>query len=370
MDCARLGQRSGTSQSNMAAAEMCAKQTKKQGKSRTWTETELKYFAIVLTDEKYEYGHKLDSLALKKSANKSVFEDVKKALMELMSTEEFKAENQQEMKSKQKDLSPLDICTEKLRVKFKWMKEHWRKYTDRVKKGSGKSPVIEPAWYKIINPLFSDTHGNLEVASRASDVLSDDSNDSHISDSEDKEGAKVSASTDSSYHEDDNESDLLETSDSGTGGSVKRKLVKKKLEAKPYDRKKRLRSQTQAINEIAKSFSSLGESQQKRSELVLQAERERHDDFLKFQREQAELNRQHELRMLEIIMKFSNVQPQGMNQHDATHVQPFQPHAHMVPPQYAQYSSVAYGHKLPPHMQVKNTCFDILATRQYLECTK
>ena len=81
---------------------------------------------------------------------------------------------------------------------------------------------------------------------------------------------------------------------------------------------------------------------------MLQAERERHDDFLKFQREQAELNRKHELRMLEIIMKFSNVQPQGMHQHDATHVQPFQPHAHVVPPQYAQYSSVAYAHKLPP----------------------
>ena len=129
---------------------------------------------------------------------------------------------------------------------------------------------------------------------------------------------------------------------------MKRKLVKKELEAKPYDRRKQLRSQTQAINEIAKSFSSLGESQQKRSELVLQAKRERHDDFLKFQREQAELNRQHELRMLEIFMQFSNVQPQGMHQHHATHVQPFQPHAHMVPPQYAQYSSMAYAHKLPP----------------------
>ena len=142
------------------------------------------------------------------------------------------------------------------------MKEHWRKYTDRVKKGSGKSPDIEPAWYKIINPLFPDIHGNLEVASRASNILSDDSSDSHISDSEDREGAKVSASTDSSCHEDDDEPDLLKTGNSGTGGSVKRKLVKKELEAKPYDRKKRLRSQTQAINEIAKSFSSLGEPQQ------------------------------------------------------------------------------------------------------------
>ena len=112
---------------------------------------------------------------------------------------------------------------------------------------------------------------------------------------------------------------------------MKRQLVKKELEAKPYDGKKRLRSQTQALNEIAKSFSSLGESQ---------AERERHDDFLQFQIEQAKVNRHHELRMLEIIMKFFNVQPQGMHQLDATHVQPFQP------PQYAQYSSVAYAHNL------------------------
>ena len=44
-------------------------------------EAGLKYFAIVFTGEKYEYGYKLDSLALKKSANKSVFEDLKKTLV-------------------------------------------------------------------------------------------------------------------------------------------------------------------------------------------------------------------------------------------------------------------------------------------------
>ena len=52
------------------------------------------------------------------------------------------------------------------------MKDQWRKYTDRIKKGSGKSPIEEPEWYKIINPIFSDTHGNLEIASKASDAES------------------------------------------------------------------------------------------------------------------------------------------------------------------------------------------------------
>ena len=67
----------------------------------------------------------------------------------------------------------------KLRVKFKWMKDQWRKYTDRpgIEKGSGKSAIQETEWYKIINLIFSDTHGNLEVASRASDVLSDGDSD-------------------------------------------------------------------------------------------------------------------------------------------------------------------------------------------------
>ena len=40
-------------------------------KSRNWTETELKYFCLVLADKEVDYAHQLDSLALKKSASGS-----------------------------------------------------------------------------------------------------------------------------------------------------------------------------------------------------------------------------------------------------------------------------------------------------------
>ena len=50
----------------------------------------------------------------------------------------------------------------------------------------------------------------------------------------------------------------------------------------------------------------MGELQERRSEIMMQAEKERHAEFIAFQREQAELNTQHELKMLEIIMKHSN----------------------------------------------------------------
>ena len=74
---------------NMAvAADAGTKQ-----RSRSWTETELKYFAFVLPDEENDFGYKLDTLALKKTTNKTVFEEIKKILEERMSIEEFKEEN-------------------------------------------------------------------------------------------------------------------------------------------------------------------------------------------------------------------------------------------------------------------------------------
>ena len=79
--------------------------------------------------------------------------------------------------------------------------------------------------------------------------------------------------------------------------------------------KKRIRSQSQAINAIAKSFRALEESKKKRCEKMMEADKERHAEFLAFLKEQAKLRRQHELKILKIIMKYSNPPPQGAQQH-------------------------------------------------------
>ena len=62
---------------------------KKEKKARVWSETELKFLAIVLADEKTDFAVKLDTLALKKSANNEVFEQVKQAFEQSLSSEEF-----------------------------------------------------------------------------------------------------------------------------------------------------------------------------------------------------------------------------------------------------------------------------------------
>ena len=49
-------------------------------RERKWTDIELKQFAIVLADDISEFTLTLETLALKKSANIHIFEQVKKEL--------------------------------------------------------------------------------------------------------------------------------------------------------------------------------------------------------------------------------------------------------------------------------------------------
>ena len=110
---------------------------------------------------------------------------------------------------------------------------------------------------------------------------------------------------------------ISDISSSSSESKTKRKLTKQAVDIKPFAKKSRVKTQTQAIHELAKSFCLLGEAQQKRSEALLQAEKERQAEFLKFQREQAKCNREHELKMLEIVMKYgqnSGLQPQNQHQ--------------------------------------------------------
>ena len=53
-----------------ASASKLTKQDQKQTKAWQWTETELKYYAIFLTDDRNDFGHKLNMHALKNRQTK------------------------------------------------------------------------------------------------------------------------------------------------------------------------------------------------------------------------------------------------------------------------------------------------------------
>ena len=111
----------------MAAAHERKNQSVKR-KSRQWTNTELKYFASVLADKENDLALQLDTLALKKSANEAVFRDVKAEFEPNLSEQDFKEENDKEKEHNPKRFElPLELTTEKLKVKFTRMEDQWKK---------------------------------------------------------------------------------------------------------------------------------------------------------------------------------------------------------------------------------------------------
>ena len=80
---------------------------RKPKKERVWTETELKFLALVLADEETEFAVRLETLALKKSANNEVFEEISKKFNELMLSNEFKEENEREKSHKQTEIHSI-----------------------------------------------------------------------------------------------------------------------------------------------------------------------------------------------------------------------------------------------------------------------
>ncbi len=74
----------------MAERNKSCQSKKTTKRSRSWTEIELKYFALILADEENRFAYKLDTLALKKTANKSIFEQIEKMFSDSLSSEEFK----------------------------------------------------------------------------------------------------------------------------------------------------------------------------------------------------------------------------------------------------------------------------------------
>ena len=76
----------------------------------------------------------------------------------------------------------IDTSVARLRVKYKWLKDQWRKYHDRTRHGIGKTSHKEPDWLIIWNPIFSDTHATLELATKGSDIDSESSIEQSVTD--------------------------------------------------------------------------------------------------------------------------------------------------------------------------------------------
>ena len=114
---------------------------------RRWTKEEIEKFSDILADPTNNYAGSLEKLALKKSSNNELFEHIKDTFDEELNDREFKLTDIEKNFTKDDNPIPhktLNTSIERLRNKYKVMKQEWSKIITHIKSGSGLSPEKEP----------------------------------------------------------------------------------------------------------------------------------------------------------------------------------------------------------------------------------
>ena len=104
-------------------------------------------FSEILADPTNNYAASLEKLALKKSSNNELLKHIKNTFDEELNDREFKLMNIEKNFSKDGYPIPhktLDTSIERLRNKYKVLKQEWSKIITYIKSGSGLSPEKEP----------------------------------------------------------------------------------------------------------------------------------------------------------------------------------------------------------------------------------
>ena len=100
-------------------------------------------FVEVLVDPVNGFAFRLDRVALKKSSNNEVYEELtKKNFIEINEKNNFKD------KGKVKGYKKLDTSITRLRIKFSSLKSGWCNLYSHIKRGSGLASSNEPLWFK------------------------------------------------------------------------------------------------------------------------------------------------------------------------------------------------------------------------------
>lgn len=94
------------------------------------------------------------------------------------------------------------------------LKEEWHRLRGRAKVGCGKAQFDKPAWFKLPDPIFSETHSELKIDTKGDDILSDESNEDSGADSpsQDEEELKEQRKFDTSGSSLDTDLDETEAS--------------------------------------------------------------------------------------------------------------------------------------------------------------
>ena len=150
-----------------------SKKGKCKESQRRWTKEEIEKFSAILADQTNNYAASLEKLALKKSSNNELFEHIKSTFDEELNDREFILMNIEKNFTTDDHPIPhktLDTLIERLRNKYKALKQEWPKIITRTESGSGLSPEKEPVWFRHVDPVFCETNEEIKLTASATET--------------------------------------------------------------------------------------------------------------------------------------------------------------------------------------------------------
>ena len=331
----------------------------KESRMRRWSNVELTLFATVLVDQKESFLFQLENKAAKKASNMQIFANIKTNFDEHLSIEGVAEKVKKEIGDRKfKDQPLIETTISKLRIKYKWMKNQRKIYNNRTKSSQEKMGLIQkPEWLLILDPVLAQTNAELVRLGTVFDVDQVDNSEdegkfSHNEDEStldscydddlpsfcalrskhpdtctnmtDDEESGVVSSPESTTMTNVRSTNEAKSSKSTTEGDLEHNAVNKSAKKPPMTgkeaittssvkvtqvksrkRKAEERSHEQALRDLTEGIQKMSDTIDRRLALMIKEEKSRDDAFMKFHEKQCELNRQHELRIMEMMMRFA-----------------------------------------------------------------
>jgi len=130
-------------------------------KNKTWTNKQTNIFATVLSSTESRdkpFALVLETMALKKMANESVFNNVREESGDVPVAEGINAASED-----------YSFTIDQLRQKYKWFKKQWKAINASIRSGSGlgTKATETPYWYGLLDPIFTESVDSFTELNRA-----------------------------------------------------------------------------------------------------------------------------------------------------------------------------------------------------------
>ena len=170
----------------------------------------------------------------------------------------------------------IETSIDKLKIKFKSFKQEWSKIQSRIKNGSGLAPENEPHWWKNLNCVFSKTNEVINLTSstgQTSFVRNEDDDNQEVISNDGGQESDVDIGEEKIPDSED--ATTLDTGES-------QETNKRKIVVTPHKKRQQVRSNKQALSEVANSLKVMAETSLRHFKMMAEEDKRREGRYMEF----------------------------------------------------------------------------------------